>query len=116
MNLEIDEPKLSLREMLERRPNAKQMILDAAFEALGAKRGWREKGQSGVKWEPDYKTRLDAARFLAAYIEGLPVVTTLAVNVGDQGQGETAMDLETAAEKSPALRSRLQKLLGQSTT
>jgi hypothetical protein len=115
MDLQIDDTKTSLRQILESWPGgAKQMILQAAFEALGARRGWNQKGQSEVQWEPDYRTRLDAARFLAAYVEGLPIQTSVQVAVGDQPGA--AMSLEEAASRSPALRDRLLKLVGPSTT
>src|SRR5208283_332321 len=71
----------SAREMLSRIPRARSIILAAAFRALGARRGRFEKGETKIQWEPDFKTQLEAAKFLLAYADGLPIQTTLAVAV-----------------------------------
>ena len=102
----------SIRAMLEKIPNARHLVLAEALRCLGAKKRYFEKGSSTQKFEPDYRTRLDAVKLLLAYMDGLPVETTLAVNVGDRPAEAPELDLAAAVQKSPALRERLEKLLG----
>ena len=103
-----------VREAVNRMPGARSLILAEVFRCLSATKYYYSKSEGGMVHEPDYRTRLDAAKLLLAYVEGLPVATSLSVAVGDQPGA--AMTLEEAADKSPALRSRLHKLLGSSTT
>ena len=101
----------NIRATLEHIPNARHLVLAAAFRCLGARKWYYEKGSSEKKFEPDYRTQLDAVKFLASYQDGLPVQTTLAVNVGDRPGDQSSLSLEEAVKRSPALRDRLQKLL-----
>lgn len=102
------------REMMEKIPRARSIILAAAFRALGARKAWYEKGNSEANWEPDFKTQLDAAKFLLSYADGLPVQTSLAVTVGDRPDDD--LPLDQALQRSPALRERVAKLLSLPTT
>jgi hypothetical protein len=100
----------TVRELIETVPNARRIIVAAAFRCLGARKWYFEKGSSEKKFEADYRTQLDAVKFLAAYSDGLPTQTSLSVNVT---AGDTVeADLERAVSASPALKSRLQKLIG----
>ena len=102
----------SLKELLDKIPTARNVILAAGFRALGARKCYFEKG-SGVRlWEADYRTQLDAVKWLAGYSDGLPTQTTLNVNVdkpiGDNGED---FDLEASLVTSPALRERMKIML-----
>jgi hypothetical protein len=99
-----------VREILEALPDAAQTIVLAALEGLKAEKFYWDAASKGMVHEPDYRTRLDAAKFLAAYLDGLPMQTTLAVNVGGP-QGANEPDLEAAVKASPALRQRLEKIV-----
>ncbi len=100
----------TIRNILDKIPGARRLILIAAFRALGARKWYFEKGRTEKVFEPDYRTQLDAVKLLVAYQDGLPVQTTLSVNVGDKAGAD--LDLEQAVQRSPALKERLQKLVG----
>lgn len=96
------------REMLEKIPNARHLILAAAFRCLDAQKFYHDKAAGGMVHEPDYKTQLDATKLLLSYLDGLPVETQLQLHV--PSTGAKAFDLEAAARKSPALRERLAQI------
>ena len=85
-------------------------MVACALEALEANRSHYDMKTKTMVHEPDHKARMEAVKWLAAYADGLPMQTTLAVN-GDGGAAG-AQSLEEAFQKSPALRSRLAKMLG----
>lgn len=99
-----------IRDMIQKIPNARALILAEAFRCLGATRYYFDRKEGRMVHEPDFKVRLDAARLLIAYADGLPIQTSLTVAVGDTK--DAALDLEAAVSRSPALRERLQKLVG----
>ena len=104
---------INVREMLDKIPNARHIILATAFRCLGARKWYFEKGDAAKKFEPDYKTQLEAVKLLLAYQDGLPVTTSLNVSVGNAAGAEgIELDLAAAVKASPALRQRLEKLVG----
>jgi len=107
-------PGTSLRQILDSMPEARRLILNTAFRCLGARKFYFDKAEGGMVFEPDYKTQLDAVKFLASYQEGLPVQTSLAVTVGDRPDDD--LPLDQALQRSPALRERVAKLLSLPTT
>lgn len=106
----VDSAK-SIKEMLEMIPNARHVTLAAAFRCLGARKFFFDRKQGKMVFEPDYKVQLDAVKFLAAYMDGLPVETTLNVNVGEKTEPGADIDLESAIKRSPALRERLSRMI-----
>jgi hypothetical protein len=104
-------PAENVRDIMRQVPEARNVILAAVFRALGAKRRLYVKGSPSPVYEIDYRSQLEAAKLLLAYGDGLPMQTTLAVNVGD-GNAAGSTSLEEAVERSPALKSRLAKMLG----
>ena len=58
--------------------------------------------------EPDYKTRLDAAKFLASYRDGLPAQTT---EIRLKKAEASADDVLKAARSSSAMRDALRTML-----
>ena len=128
MDLEITEPNLSeeiavrieagefgkvenVRDLLERIPMGRELVIAQAFRSLGARKYYWDKATNAMKFEPDCRTAMDAVKFLSALQDGLPTQTTLNVNV-NKGAGPSEADLEAALSASPALKSRLQKLIG----
>lgn len=108
-------PDDSIREILRRTPNSRRVVIETAFRCLNARKFFFDKSEGCMVFEPDYKTQLDAVKFLAAYGDGLPVQTNVNVEVGKPGPGDDE-DLARAIERSPALRAHLLKLVGPSTT
>ena len=109
------QPQGTIRAFLEEVPKVRPMIIAAAVRALGARRYYFDRTVNRMVFEPDYKVQLDACKFIAAYTDGLPTITTLAVNVNKSAdQVSSTGDIEEALEKSPALRERLKTMLERS--
>jgi hypothetical protein len=86
-------------------------LLGAAFlDALQAEQFFYDK--HGKEWhgEPDYKTRLGAALGILAQMEGEPVKRIIHQHLGNPTLAAEEA-LEEAAEASPALRRRLERLV-----
>ena len=98
--------------MINRIPKLRRMVLGAAIRALGAERSLYDRGNKEWVTEPDWASRLKAVVWIASYSDGLPTQTTLNVNIGDKPGAEVDLNLEEAVHKSPALRQRLEKLVG----
>src|ERR1700733_14165389 len=79
----------SIRELLDQIPNARQVVIAQAFRCLGARKYYFDRASNAMKFEPDWKTSLEAVKFLTAYQDGLPVQTALNVNLGGSGDGKT---------------------------
>jgi hypothetical protein len=102
----------SVREMLDLIPGTRRIAVAALFRCLGARKWYFVKGNEERQFEADYKTQLAAAQVILSYQDGLPVQTTLAVNVGSATGSGAELDLGKAIQASPALRQRLEKLVG----
>ena len=118
MNLELadppdaEAPATSLNAALNRIPNARQLVIDAATEALKATKFYYSKEEGGMVHEPDYKTRLDAAKFLAAYLDGLPAQSVITYDATKPRAGaEESFDLDAELKRSPALRERMRIMI-----
>ena len=93
-------------------PNIHSLVAQCALDALKAEKwSWDVVAKKRVV-EPDWKARLEAAKFLAAYGTGLPVQSVVNLNLGDSNR--QAPDTAEAVRKSPALRAKLAALLGMS--
>lgn len=107
--IEIEKVESRLAEQLKSRPNLMSQVVDVVAESLGAvKKQWDLK--AGVMLEePDHRIRLDAAKFIAAYTEGLPAQTVLNMNV-DAGNRPALRD---ALTKSPQARKAIAAILAR---
>ena len=106
----------TLRELIDQIPSARNVILGAAFRALGARKFYWEKGNGGQRlWEPDYKVQLDAVKWLAGYSDGLPAQTNVNLNIesGKKPDGQD-FDLERELAENPAARERMRIILERS--
>jgi hypothetical protein len=85
-------------------------LLGAAFlDALQAEQFFYDKHAKEWHGEPDFKTRLAAAMGVLAQMEGEPVKRIIHQHLDASGLAEEA--LEQAAETSPALRRRLERIV-----
>ena len=100
--------------MVQQLPRLRSMVLGAAIRALGATKGIYDMKSRTTNYEPDWNARLKAVVWIASYSDGLPAQTNLNVNIGDRADTskEQELQLERAVSSSPALKSRLQKLIG----
>jgi len=104
----------TIRELIDLIPNARHIAVAAVFRCLSARKWYFEKGSAVKKFEPDFKTQLDAAKLLLSYSDGLPAQTTLNVNA-DLGKKSADVDGEAQFDaglaSSPALRDSLRRRL-----
>ena len=98
----------SITQILDAMPDSAQIIVGAAMEALKATKFYYSKEEGGMVHEPDYKTRLDAAKFLASYRDGLPAQTT---EIRLKKAEASADDVLKAARSSSAMRDALRTML-----
>jgi hypothetical protein len=97
----------SLHETLRADPAVSAGIKRVMVEALDAtKSHWCMATKRWVE-EPDHKIRLDAAKFAAAYLEGLPTQTVVTASAG----GESLPRLADVLMKLPSARAAMQTLL-----
>lgn len=101
----------SVKDLIESIPAARGLIVAAGFRALGARKWFFEKGKTEKVFEPDFKTQLAAAQWLAGYSDGLPTQTTLNVNVNKDAPSKD--DVMKRVAESPALKAALQEALGE---
>lgn len=112
MKLELEpDDSASMMRQIRSIPDIHKQIVEAAVEALQAMKWHWDIESKSVVYEPDHKARLDAARFLASYGDGLPTQTTLNVNIGDKPNGGPEPAIEAKVAQSPALANRLRKAL-----
>lgn len=98
-----------LRALILRFPVIRQLYLAAAVRCLGARRFYFDKSAGEMVFEPDGTAQMRAAVFLASYDAGLPMQTTVNLNLG----GDKGPTLEEAAAGSPALVDALERALEQ---
>jgi hypothetical protein len=96
-----------LRTLLATIPELRSLIVAAGLRCLAANKLFWDKDTQEWRSEPDGPTQLKAAIFLTSYADGLPMQTTVNLNL-DGNKGPT---LEEAAAQSPALVEALGKAL-----
>ena len=100
----------NVREVLDKVPSTRRLVLIAIFRCLGAHKEVYRKGDSLPRVEHDYKTQLDAAKLLLSYQDGLPIQSVVTANATPQVPG-SADPLLKAAHASPAMRAYLRSML-----
>lgn len=110
--IELDGAKITvktLRDLITAIPDIRQLIVATAVRCLGAERmmGGGKKGE--VERCADGATQMKAVAFLAAYSDGLPIQTTMNLNV----DGNRDMPIEEMLAKSPALVAAMEKQLAR---
>ena len=97
----------TLRDLIVAIPDVRVLIVATAVRCLGAERmmGGGKKGE--VERCADGATQMKAVAFLAAYADGLPVQTTMNLNV----DGTKDMPMEELLAKSPALVAAMERQL-----
>ena len=105
----------NLCEMVEAMPNGRGLVLAAAVECLGARRTFYDSLSKSMVMEPEYRVRLDAAKFLASYVWGIPPKTAIVANVNVPGASKLAdgQDPMATLEQSPALQEYVRAMLSR---
>ena len=108
----------NLSEMVDAMPNGRGLVLAAAVECLGATRSYYDAPSRGTVHEPEYRVRLDAAKFLASYVWGIPPKTAIVANVNVPGASKLAdgQDPMATLEQSPALQEYVRAMLARAGT
>jgi hypothetical protein len=104
--------------MVEAMPNGRGLVLAAAVECLGAQRSYYDMVAKMTVHEPEYRVRLDAAKFLASYVWGIPPKTAIVANVNVPGASKLAdgQDPMATLEQSPALQEYVRAMLSRAST
>jgi hypothetical protein len=97
----------SLREIILAVPDVRAAVVASAIRCLGSERLMYDGQSKKVKSVPDGATIMKAVAFLAAYSDGLPVQTTLNMNVNNNKE----LPMEEMLASSPALVDALQRQL-----
>jgi len=90
-----------MRSFLNGIAGLRRFIVAAAIRALTARKYYFSKEKKEMVFEPDSGTQMKAAAFLAAYSDGLPMQSTVNLNVEAGAKGFSMAD---ALANSPALR------------
>ena len=98
-----------LRTLIHANPTLRRLYLGAVVRCLGCRKFFFDKDEQAYRFEPDGSTVMKAAVFLASYDAGLPMQTTVNLNIGAD-KGPT---LEEATSNSPALVEALEKALAK---
>jgi predicted RND superfamily exporter protein len=100
-----------LKSVLQAVPELRRLVVAAAVRALGARKVYLRNGIP--EYESDCSAQMKAAAFIAAYCDGLPVQTSVNLNVNSAGKNSEAETLLESLTKSPALAMALEKKLQQ---
>jgi hypothetical protein len=92
--------KDSVREIILAHPRIRVMLVAAAIRNLTAQKFYFDKKAGSMVHEDDSATQMKAVAWLAAYSDGLPVVTNLNMNVN--GRGKSALPPDELLANSPA--------------
>lgn len=98
-----------LRAILLEIPEVRPLIIGAAIRGLGARKAFWSKQEEDWTFEPDFIAQGKAIAFLAAYVDGLPVQTTVQFNVDDKKTSKAT--LGETLENSPAMVAAIEKEL-----
>ncbi len=97
-----------LRAMMQDIPELRPFIIGAAIRGLGARKCFFDMKKNEMVYEPDFGSQAKAVAFLAAYVDGLPVQSTINLNVeGATKKGK--LSVEEALRRSPALVEAMKK-------
>lgn len=107
--IEDADTKADLRGLITAHPEVRKLYLAAAVRCLDARKFYFDREENTYKFEADGPTVLRAAVFLASYDAGLPIQTSVNLNLG----GDKGPTLEEATANSPALVAALEKALEQ---
>ncbi len=100
-----------VRDVINSIPGLRRFVVAAALRALTARRCFWDRNAKAMQYEPDSNAQMKAVAFLAAYADGLPVQSTVNVNLDPTKAG--GFSLGDALASSPALRDHLAKELQQ---
>jgi len=93
-------------------PEVPRLMVACAIQNLGAVRCYFDRNQKAMVETPDGNTQMRAIAFLAAYRDGLPTQTSVAINLGERGrENGGALTVDEAMAASPALRAKLRAML-----
>ena len=98
-----------LRVVIQSMPQIRLLYLAAAVRCLDAHRSYWDKVEEKMVHETEGATVMKAVAWLSAYDAGLPMQTTVNLNIGAD-KGPT---LEEATSNSPALVEALEKALAK---
>ena len=98
-----------LRAVIQSFPQIRLLYLAAAVRCLDAHRSYWDKANGQMVHEGEGATIMKAVAWLSAYDAGLPMQTSVNLNLG----GDKGPTLEEAANSSPALVEALEKALDQ---
>lgn len=98
-----------LRTVIQATPRIRLLYLAAAIRCLDAHRSYFDKATGQMVHEGEGATIMKAVVWLASYDAGLPIQTTVNLNLG----GDKGPTLEEATANSPALVAALEKALEQ---
>ena len=99
----------SVRDIILAHPRVRVLLVATAVRSLSAQRFYFDKAAGGMVHEDDANTQMKAVAWLAAYSDGLPVMTNLNVNA-NAGGGRVQNPDEMLAG-SPALIAALERTL-----
>lgn len=97
-----------LRSLILATPVCRRLYFAAAIRCLGARRFFFDKEAGAMQFEPDGTAVMRAVAWLSSYDAGLPVQTTVNLNIGkDKGD----LSFEQALAESPELRQALTRFV-----
>lgn len=96
--IEVKPTAASIRDLIASVPAVRNLVVATAVRCLGSQRSMSGKDREVVRAQ-DGATQMKAVVWLSAYADGLPIQTTMNVNV----DANKEMPLEDMLQRSPAL-------------
>ena len=104
------DPTKDLRAWMRDVPELRQLVIGAAIRGLCAVRSYWYKGSGAMVHEPDSASQMKAAAFVAAYSDGMPMQSTVNLNVDAGAKGLTMDDV---LAQSPAAVEAIERTLAR---